>query len=325
MIQDVMKLLESRKAFLAMLPLSREESDEFHREYPERKMENGVLKRKAIGGLRVTWLGHSSMIVEIDGLVCLVDPVLSKYASPMYGLGPKRVSAPPVRSIKELKDIGGVEKVDVVLLSHAHYDHVDLETLKEVEKVYEGVVYYVGWGMGRLLRGVEMGVDKERVKEMVWWESVEYLKGGKKWEIVFTPAQHWSRMGLFDMMTSLHGGFVVKGRWNRFLYTGDSGWCEVFKEIGNKLGPFNLAAIPIGAYEPRWLHAKSHFDPEEAVKVHKDVKAKRSVGVHWGTFRLTTENLAEPPRLLEQQLKAQGVPENHFGILDLGVPQDVVV
>lgn len=253
----------------------------------------------------VTWIGHATVLVQIAGVNVLTDPQFSERASPVGFAGPKRVvpASPPLEELP---------RIDAVVISHDHYDHLDVATVQRLSKLPSGSPrFFVGLGLKPWF--AELGITD--VVEMDWWQSARF----KGVEIHFVPVQHWSRRTLTDTNTRLWGGWVVKHPSFSFFFTGDAGYSQDFADIGKRFGEFDLAAIPIGAYAPRWFMQIMHVDPGEAVQVHKDVRARRSLGIHWGTFAgLTDEDLDEPPRVLAQKRAAAGLPEDAFFVLRHG-------
>lgn len=190
--------------------------------------------------------------------------------------------------------------MDFLCLTHAHYDHFSVEDLLEIERLWSPH-YFVPVGAERYLAEAPLRVPASRVTSLVWWEAAQYGRA----RITLTPAQHSSRRGPFDADASLHGGFTVDTGDSNVYIVGDSGYVPgLFEDIGKLLGPFDLAAIPIGAYAPRDMHAVSHMDPTDAMRVHQDARCRASLAVHWGTFRLTTEPLLEPREILEAEARA---------------------
>lgn len=229
----------------------------------------------------------------------LIDPVFSTRCSPSQWFGPKRYR-PPACTIPELR------KIDVVLVSHDHYDHLDEEALNDLYTLYKPI-FIAGLGS----RGVFPA--KCRLQEMDWMNTCEFDINTRKYRITFVPVCHWSRRGAFDYNTRLWGGFVIETPYGqRIFYSGDTAYTGVFKEIGDKFGPFDLAILPIGAYEPRELLAAQHVDPEQAVQIHMDIKSKKSVGVHWGTFPLGFEHFLQPKQDLEKALTNHGLKKEEF-------------
>ncbi|KAM9777960.1 N-acyl-phosphatidylethanolamine-hydrolyzing phospholipase D [Neosynchiropus ocellatus] len=258
-------------------------------------------------GLRVTWLGHASVLVELDGLNILTDPIFSQRASPLQFLGPKRFRGPPCR-------VEQLPRIHAVLISHSHYDHLDLPTVKSLNSRFGSQLrWFVPLGLLDWM--VKAGC--EDVMELDWWEQ-SCVPGRDDVSFVCTPAQHWSKRTPLDTNKALWGSWSVIGPDHRFFFAGDTGYCSSFLEIGRQFGPFDLAAIPIGAYQPREVMRGQHVDPEEAVQIHQDVQAKQSVAVHWGTFALAHEFYLEPPQRLREVLERKGFHPGCFFTLSHG-------
>lgn len=253
----------------------------------------------------LTWIGHATVLLQIKGRNILTDPQFSKRASPVQWIGPKRVVAPGL----SLEDLPAV---DLVVISHDHYDSLDTSSIHRlVDRTSgDGTTFYVPLGLKPWFEG--LGV--ERVVELDWWES----RNAGNLEIIAVPVHHWSKRGLISRNRTLWAGWVIKAGDFSIFFAGDSGYKPVFKEIGRKLGPFDLSIIPIGAYEPRWFMKHHHMSPSEAVQVHLDVGSRKSVGVHWGTFPLTDEPLDEPPRALKRATQAYKLAEDEFVVLKHG-------
>jgi len=201
-----------------------------------------------------------------------------------------------------------------VVISHNHYDHLDADSVKSLNTRFgDKLRWYVPLGLAKWMK--DEGV--KNVVELNWWESSCNLSQSDV-SFVFTPAQHWCKRTLRDDNQVLWGSWSIIGPKHRFFFTGDSGYCDAFKQIGNVYGPFDLAAIPIGAYEPRWFMKPQHVDPEEAVKIHNDIKSKSSVAIHWGTFALAHEYYLEPPKKLTDALKDFKLSEEVFITLNHG-------
>jgi len=230
-------------------------------------------------GLRAVWLGHSSVYIELDGLRLLVDPMFSKYASPFSGIGPKRFHAPPIA----MEDLPGI---DAVLISHDHPDHLDMRTVQFLSS--KGTHFFVSLGVGSHLD--EWEVPESQITELNWFESAE--TGGLT--ITCTPAQHYSGRRLFDYNKTLWSSWSVVGPEHRVFYSGDTGFSDHFKQIGDLLGPFDLSIIKIGLYGPGASWIFSHMNPEEAVDAHIAVGARRMLPVHWGTFNIAFHDWDEP-------------------------------
>jgi N-acyl-phosphatidylethanolamine-hydrolysing phospholipase D len=252
----------------------------------------------------ITWIGHATFLIQLGGLNILTDPHLTARASPLNFAGPQRWT-PPALECHELPPI------DLVVLSHNHYDHLDLGTVRHLSRQPGGAPKFL------VPLGVKAWFAREGISDVLeldWWEVTDF--GGLK--ITFTPAQHWSARTTWDRNRSLWGGWRLDHSNFSFFFAGDTGYSRDFHDIAARLGPVDLAALPIGAYEPRWFMRASHVNPEEAVQIHLDLKARRSVAMHWGTFVLTDEPLDQPPHHLRLALNAQGLTEEDFWILKHG-------
>jgi L-ascorbate metabolism protein UlaG (beta-lactamase superfamily) len=257
----------------------------------------------------LTWIGHASFLLQLGGVNILTDPHLTERASPVGFAGPKRVVAPAFR-FDELPHI------DAVVISHSHYDHLDRETVRRLATQADGPPrFFVPLGLKEWFAGEGI----QDVTELDWWSAMDY-KGLK---FTLTPAQHWSSRTPWDRDKTLWGGWVIEQPSFRFFFAGDTGYSPVFKDIGKRLGSVDLAAIPIGAYEPRWFMSIMHADPEEAVKIHLDIHSRHSVGMHWGTFILTDEPLDEPPQKLAAARLAAGIPPEEFFVMKHGATRDL--
>ncbi|XP_054910576.1 N-acyl-phosphatidylethanolamine-hydrolyzing phospholipase D isoform X2 [Poeciliopsis prolifica] len=253
-------------------------------------------------GMRVTWLGHATVLVEMEGVNILTDPIFSQRASFLQFVGPKRYRGPPC-TVEQLP------RIDAVLISHSHYDHLDAGSVASLNARFGGELrWFVPLGLMDWL--AKMGC--ENVMELDWWEE-NCIPGHDNVTFVCTPSQHWSKRTAWDDNRSLWGSWSVLGPNHRFFFAGDTGYCPSFQEIGRRFGPFDLAAIPIGAYLPRDVMKGQHVDPEEAVQIHQDLQAKQSVAIHWGTFALAYEHYLEPPVRLREALEQRGLkPESFF-------------
>ena len=251
----------------------------------------------------LTWSGHSTFLYQNTNLNILIDPHLTSRASPFSYLGPKRF-------IPSLLNENNLPNVDVVAVSHNHYDHLDIKSLKLIYKKFPNALFLVPLGDKELLK--KNGIDN--VKEFDWWESIMISET----KFVFTPVQHWSKRTLFDKNKSLWGGWWIEHLEKKFLHLGDTGYTKDFVDIKNRLGSPDIVAIPIGAYKPRYIMKNSHLNPEEAVKTFIDLDAKFAVAMHWGTFILSFEPVDEPPRKLEESLLKYKVDINRFKVLKHG-------
>lgn len=257
----------------------------------------------------LAWIGHASALVQIDGVNILTDPVFSERASPFSFIGPKR-KTPPGLTLDELPHI------DIVLISHNHYDHLDKPSVEALNRQAGGPPrFLVPLGIEQWMN--DIGITN--VEELDWSDET-HAAGLDIW---FVPSQHWSARTPFDRAETLWGGWVVKtpagaARPYSFYFAGDTGYSPDFRDIAARFGGFDLALIPIGAYDPRWFMQAQHVDPEEAVRIFQDVHAKKAIGIHWGSFELTDEPLDEPPRRLAEAVRRAGLPADAFTVLKHG-------
>lgn len=254
------------------------------------------------GRIAATFIGHASFLVQLGGIAVLLDPIWSLRCSPLSFAGPKRVRAPG-------QPLQALPHVDLLLVSHNHYDHLDLSTLRRVRRRW-GPPAVTGLDNARHLAkaGIRGAV------ELDWWQSVE--RDGVR--VTYVPAQHFSARTLWDRNRSLWGGFVLQAGGATVYFAGDSGYCPHFKEIGAAFPAIDLALLPIGAYEPRWFMRQQHMDPEEAVRAHLDLGARRSIGMHFGTFQLTDEAIDAPVHALRAARARHDVPDSAFDVLAFG-------
>lgn len=264
------------------------------------------LKSQRSKDLKVTLIGHSTVLIQLDNLNILTDPQYSLRASPVSWTGPKRVVKPAI-PFKELPPI------DIVVVSHNHYDHLDLPTLKRLNDKFSPKIY-VGLGNKYLLNQYEI----TNVIEMDWWDSLAF-KGIK---IDFVPVQHWSARGLFDKRETLWGGFVISGT-KKVFFAGDTGYGKVFKTIGEKYQPIDLSLIPIGAYQPREFMKNAHVWPDESVKIMQDTGTRKAMGIHFGTFAdLTDEYIDQPQKDLKAALDKRNMNSSDFIVPEFGLPYE---
>ena len=234
------------------------------------------------------WIGHSTFLIKKDDLTILTDPIFSERASPFKRFGPKRL-IPPALNINELP------KIDVVTVSHNHYDHLDIRSLKILYELNPDIIFLIPKGDKNIF-------DKRNIKnvfEFEWWQNFMI----QNVEFTFTPVQHWSARGLFDKNDSLWGGWYIKNKDYSIYHAGDTGYSNDFITTKEKLGSPKYSFIPIGAYEPEWFMAASHVNPEDAIKIMLDLESEYSFGMHWGTFTLTDEDTTEPKIRLNEALK----------------------
>lgn len=253
------------------------------------------------GGLRVTFINHATTLVQLDGINILTDPIWSERTSPVSFAGPRRHRAPGIR-------FDDLPKIDLVLVSHNHYDHLDVATLRRL----------VARDIPRIITPLGNGTLMERhgianVIELDWWQSSE--------RVTCVPAQHFSARSISDRDTNLWGGFVIASASGNVYFAGDTGWAPHFAEIGRRFAPIRLAILPIGAYLPRWFMKPAHVNPEEAVAAHHALGASTSMAMHFGTFELSDEGMYDPALDLKRAMAAAGNPR--FWLLDQGEGRDV--
>jgi len=235
----------------------------------------------------VIWIGHSTFLIKKNGFTILTDPIFSERASPFKRVGPKRL-IPPALSLED------IPKIDIVTVSHNHYDHLDIDSLQRISKLHPDAVFLVPAGDLKLLKRKKI----INTYEFEWWETFSI----NNISFTFTPVQHWSKRGLFDRNKSLWGGWYIQYPDYALYHAGDTGYSKDFKDTKNKLGSPKYAFIPIGAYDPEWFMASSHVNPEDALQIMIDLEAEHAFGMHWGTFVLTDEDTLEPPQRLRQAL-----------------------
>ncbi|KAL2189980.1 Metallo-hydrolase/oxidoreductase [Thermothelomyces heterothallicus CBS 203.75] len=301
-------------------------------------------RRAGLSNLRATWLGHACYLVEFpSGLRVLFDPVFEDRCAPVQWLGPKRYTPPPC-------SLSDLPPVDAVVISHSHYDHLSHTSVRELARRNPSVHFFVGLGLERWFR--DSGIDN--VTEMDWWQDadlvltrqdahVQDLDPDKtdpetiSARITCLPCQHASGRSHRDQNHTLWASWAVRSGGKSVWFGGDTGYrrvpkvpvgvddygpeydslprCPQFAQIGALRGPFDLGLIPIGAYKPRWMWSWMHANPYDAVEIFKETRCKRAMGIHWGTWALTIEDVEEPPKLLKQALEASGIPET--GVFDV--------
>ncbi|KAJ3297406.1 hypothetical protein HDU79_003753 [Rhizoclosmatium sp. JEL0117] len=313
--------------------------------------------------MHLTWLSHAAFLLSVPGANILLDPCLSDRCSPLSWAGPSRIVNPPCK-LEELD-------VDVCVISHNHYDHLDLDVMKKLVEKKKDILFFVPMGNKKLL--VDAGISN--VIECDWWDSYKLHKPASQdspvesnVQITCTPSQHFSSRTLWDKNKTLWSSWHIQSTVNqddnedddntnilaeanlnepisstpatsnpntitkKFFFGGDTGYrtvlqgdseddvatCPAFREIHSHFGDTDLAALPIGAYAPRHLLSNVHCSPRDAIDIHHDLNAKKSVAMHWGTFVLSREDVMEPPRLLRQEMEKRGMREEEFVVVDIG-------
>ncbi len=252
--------------------------------------------------IKVTWVNHATMLVQTEQLNFLTDPIWTERASPIFFLGPKRVRAPGV-AFKDLP------RIDAVVVSHNHYDHLSLPTLKMLSDQFHPVIL-VPLGLKSLL--ARHGI--KNVVEMDWWQTHQV----KNAVITLMPTQHWSQRGLYDRYKTLWGSYGIAIGNRKIYFSGDAGYSPHFKAIAQQWGQPDLAFLPIGSYLPAWFMQENHMNPADAVHAHQDLQAKHSIGIHFGTFQLSDEAIDQPLKDLQQAKAKHALADDAFITLDIG-------
>jgi L-ascorbate metabolism protein UlaG (beta-lactamase superfamily) len=258
--------------------------------------------------LRVTFINHATVLIQVDGLNILTDPIWSERGSPVTWAGPERVRPPGIR----FEDL---PPIDVVLVSHNHYDHLDVPTLRRLSKDHSPKILS-GLGNAKLMRNKEI----ENAYDLDWWQRIRVNDSVR---ITFVPAQHFSSRGMFDHHKTLWGGFVVEGSRHRVYFAGDTGFGKHFEQIRKRFGPITLALLPIGAYKPRWFMSPVHLSPQQAVQAHKILGARQSMAIHFGTFPLGDDGEQEPVVELKEALKDKQLTEKDFWVPGFGEGREI--
>ena len=253
--------------------------------------------------IAVTFVNHATFLIQIGGIAILTDPIWSERASPFRWAGPRRVRKPGVA-------FDDLPRIDLILLSHNHYDHLDLATLKRLRQTFSPIVLLAA-GDARLVGPLGF----KDMRELDWWDETPV---GEELKIAFVPAQHSSARGLLDRQQCLWGGYMIKSRGRLIYFSGDSGYSKLFSDIKLRLGSPDIAMLGIGSYEPRWFMKPIHMNPAEAVRAHGDLGAKQSIGMHFGTFQLTPEPIDQPQADLKAALSQSGISDGEFVTLDEG-------
>jgi len=255
-------------------------------------------------GVKVTFVNHSTFLIQIDGKNILTDPVWSERTSPFQFAGPKRMKQPGIR----FEDL---PKIDFIILSHNHYDHLDITTVKKIYKIHQPKIITP--------LGVKAFLDKHLITtstDLDWWQEVTL---SNSLTIQSVPAQHFSGRGIMDRDATLWCGYVIKNQQGNIYFAGDTGYNEfTFKEIGNRCAPISVALIPIGAFKPAWFMSPIHCSPAQALQIHVDVNALQSIATHFGTFPLADDGEDEPQTELMEAMKHANLATEKFLILQEG-------
>jgi L-ascorbate metabolism protein UlaG (beta-lactamase superfamily) len=259
-------------------------------------------------GIRITFVNHSTFLIQVDGVNILTDPVFSERTSPVQWAGPRRMRPPGIL----LEDLPAI---DVLILSHNHWDHLDIAAVKKIYALHHPKIITP--------LGVKALLDREGVtgaKDVDWWQEVEI---NTLLKIQSIPAQHFSGRGTFDRDATLWCGYLIRRSGGNIYFAGDTGYNDqTFKEIGERCAPIQVALLPIGAYKPKWFMSPIHCSPEEAVKIHREVRSKNSIATHFGTFPLADDGQREPVVELNKALQESGIDPETFLVLKEGVPRE---
>lgn len=273
-----------------------------------RQTPSFVAPRAPAGHRSATWVGHSTVLLQLGPLNVLTDPIWGERASPVGWAGPRRLSSPGV-------DFDALPDIDVVLLSHNHYDHLDAPTVRRIARRFPNASWLCPLRVGSRLRA--LGV--RHLVERDWWQTVD----APVFSATCTPAQHFSARGIRDRNKTLWCGWTIETDGIRVFFAGDTALHPEFGDIGRRLGPFDLVILPIGAYEPRWFMSTVHMDPDDAVAAYRALTRPSGahppcLTVHWGTFRLTDEAVDEPPRRFAELWSQAGLPDSANWTLAFG-------
>ena len=253
--------------------------------------------------LHVTFVNHASFLLRIDGVNILTDPIWSYRASPYQWIGPKRMR-PPGIAFEDLPPI------NLVLISHNHYDHLDIHTVKRLAAEHNPQ-FIVPLGVEQYLHN--NGIDN--TLHVDWWDEHTF---NSMLSLTTVPARHFSGRGLFDRNQTLWCGYVLHTSIGNIYFAGDTGYGDFLKDIGNRFGPLHTAFIPIGAYRPRWFMKSIHLSPDDAVIAHQDLQSKQSIGMHFGTFPMADDGMEEPVEDLREALAKHGISEEEFSVMPVG-------
>jgi len=263
-------------------------------EQPDETIESGV---------KLTFVNHSTFLIQTEGLNILTDPIWSERTSPVSFTGPKRMRPPGIK-------FDDLPNIDLVIISHNHYDHLDVPTLKRLIKKYNPKII-TPLGVGKFIENL----GAKDIVDMDWWQESGV---SENITIACVPAQHFSGRGTFDRDATLWCGYVIKNAGGNIYFAGDTGYGSFFKKIGKKYPNTRISLIPIGAYLPKWFMSPIHISPEEAVQVHKDIGSEVSISMHFGTFPLADDGLHRPVKDLKRALANEGIEDKSFRVMEEG-------
>jgi L-ascorbate metabolism protein UlaG (beta-lactamase superfamily) len=278
-----------------------------YKKWPESVENNPLLNLNSsltFDQVGITFVNHATLLIQLPGLNILTDPIFSERASPFSWIGPRRVRKPGIA-------FESLPKIDTVIISHNHYDHLDVATLKRLHETFSPQIL-IPLGNKAILNTEDIG----KIEEMDWWDTGSL---NSETSITFTPSQHFSSRGLFDRNKALWGSYMIQSSGHLIYFGGDCAYSMHFKEIRDRFGPTTIALLPIGAYEPRWFMKAFHMNPAEAVQAHLDLESRQSIGIHFGTFQLTEEEIDAPVRDLASALVESNLDPKSFVALPEGV------
>ncbi len=255
--------------------------------------------------LLCTWIGHATVLIQVAGMNIITDPFFSKRASPVQWIGPRRVRPPGIA-------LANLPQIDLVLLSHNHYDHMDLQALRQIASRWSPRIV-TPLGNGAIIRN---SGSKSDITEIDWWQSLEV----SQLTITATPAFHWSKRNFHDRNHALWGAFAIATNAGLIYFGADTGYGDgsTFRDIRQRFGRPRLSLLPIGAYEPRWFMKQEHMNPDDAARAHLDLASATSIAIHHSTVRLTDEAFDAPAKAHVRALQDHGIPREQFRLIDAG-------
>jgi len=272
-------------------------------EWLDTNTDNKPVARVNDASVRITYVNHATFLIQTGGVNILTDPVFSERTSPLSFIGPKRIHNPGI-------EMQMLPKIDVIIISHDHYDHLDLDSIDKLVTRDDPQIY-MGLGVGERLS------ESAKTTELDWWQRAQV---NDKLQLWFVDVQHFSGRTLTDRNSTLWGGFLLQINDQNIYFGGDSGYASHYQRTFERFGPIDIAFLPIGAYAPRELFKPIHLDPTEAVRAHTDLRSKLSIGMHYGTFQLSAEARTEPVELLELAKQKAGIAPSDFITLEIGRP-----
>lgn len=283
--------------------LSGNDKGKWHKVEEHEAIQSVPQKTVSDDEFHVTFVNHATFLLQIDGLNILTDPIWSYRASPYQWIGPKRMRPPGIK----FEDL---PPIDLVLISHNHYDHLDIRTIQQLNKKHEPQ-FIMPLGVERYLH--EQGIHQ--TTHLDWWEDYSF---NQQISLTAVPARHFAGRGLFDRNKTLWCGYVLHTSLGNIYFAGDTGYSGFISDIGNRFGPMHTSFIPIGAYKPRWFMEPIHLSPEDAVMAHQDLQSKHSIAMHFGTFPMADDGMEDPTDDLKKAREKYGITDGEFIIPEEG-------